>query len=195
MCVCHSVRSHASLASDEAYGHPHPFLISAWSIAGCCDAVRGEPCQSGGTVTFQRTGITPLTLLLWLEFIPGSPGDDLTLFMLHQDAGGCLKLLCSSRPSLSLFRRPLKHQEKTYLFIFQGFFSFSSPTFYYFPLARLHAVFKLLLHPDVYWTYNSQSRSHCHLKIIYHTICSFSYGVSHLFYLVFLEKHTCTEWG
>lgn len=49
------------------------FLISMWSIAGCCDAVHGEPCRSRETVTFQRTGITLLTLLLWLEFSLGSP--------------------------------------------------------------------------------------------------------------------------
>lgn len=26
----------------------HPFLISVWSIARCCDAVWGKPCQSRG---------------------------------------------------------------------------------------------------------------------------------------------------
>lgn len=72
---------------------PHPFLISVWSIAGCCDAVRGEPCRSWGIVTFQWTGITLLTFLLWLEFNPRSPRDDLTLFSLCQDA---LTLLCCS---------------------------------------------------------------------------------------------------
>lgn len=96
--ACHCVQICVPLVgvSHPAYSRPHPFLISAWSIAGCCDAVRGEPCQSRGTVTFLQPGITLLTLLLWLEFNPSSPWDDLTLFTLLQDAG------CSSPPPSSL---------------------------------------------------------------------------------------------
>lgn len=120
--ACHCVQICVPLVgvSHPAYSRPHPFLISAWSIAGCWDAVRGEPCQSRGTVTFQQPGITLLTLLLWLEFNPSSPWDDLTLFTLLQHAG------CSSPPPSSLpllCFKLLKPPLQTY-YSLMGFFFF-----------------------------------------------------------------------
>ena len=130
-------------------------------MAGCCDAERGERCRSGGTVTFQRTGITLLTLLLWLEFSPSSPGDDLTLFTPRRDAGGCSELVPHLlHPPLCL--SPISsHVTSASVFLFQCclFFSFffAFSTSFYFLQARLHLAIKSQPHPSshVYRTYIS----------------------------------------
>ncbi len=165
-----------SLVSYTAYSGPHPFLISAWSIAGCCDAVRGEPCQSTGTVTFQRTGITLLTLLLWLEFSPSSPRDDLTLFTLRRDAGGCSELVPLLHPPPSLFLTSAVHSWN----ILCKHISLLMLFFFYFLQAQLHLAFKWLLHPSLHvdWTFlYLPLLPHCHLKIMYHKICNLLLGV------------------
>lgn len=105
-CVhaCHYVHICVSLVgtSHKAYNsRPHPFLISVWSIAGCCDAVRGEPCQSRGTVTFQQPGIT-VDLIVVIRIQPQHP---LRWPHLVHTAPGCWRLFkthSSPRPSPSL---------------------------------------------------------------------------------------------
>lgn len=139
---------------------PHPSLITVWSIAGCCDAVRGEPCRSRGTVTFRRIGITLLTFLLWLEFRPRFPRDDLTLFTLHWDAGGCSKLIPLLHPPPSLFPTTAVHFWNTLRLHFSFsdvffFFFFTCSTSFYFLQAWLHLAFKLLLHSSLHVTESS----------------------------------------
>lgn len=118
-------------------------------MAGCCDAERGEPCQSGGTVTFQRTGITLLTLLLWLEFSPSSLGDDLTLFTLRRDAGGGSKLVPHLlHPPLCLSPISSHVPLQAYFFPCCFFFFFAFSTFFYFLQALLHLAIKSQPHPS-----------------------------------------------
>lgn len=172
-----------SFVSYTAYSRPHPFLISVWSIAGCCDAVRGELCQSRGTVTFQWTGITLLTLLLWLEFSLSSLRDDLTLFTLRRDAGGCSKLVPLLHPTLCLFFTSAVRF--CWLICFQIFFFLNFLSLFLF--SSNIAVLLNYCYIDFYMLnlqYIPHSCSQCHLKITYHKICNFCYGLLLLLYKV-----------
>lgn len=64
----------------------HPFLISVWSIAGCCDAVWGKPCQSRGNsdISVARDYSADLIVMIriqapapplrWPHLVRSSPG-------------------------------------------------------------------------------------------------------------------------
>lgn len=167
-------------------------------MAGCCDAERGEPCQSGGTVTFQRTGITLLTLLLWLEFSPSSLGDDLTLFTLRRDAGGGSKLVPHLlHPPLCLSPISSHVPLQAYFFPCCFFFFLRSQPFSIF---YKHSCISLLNHSHIHRHMFTEpifprSCSHCHLKIMYHKICNFCCGFLLLLCVcvcVFVQKHTHT---
>lgn len=75
----------------------HPFLISVWSIACCCDAVWGKPCQSRGNsdISVARDYSADLIVVIRIQ-APAPPRDDLTLFVLLPDSGGCSKLVSSA---------------------------------------------------------------------------------------------------
>lgn len=147
---------------------PHPFLISVWSIARCCDAVWGKPCQSRGNSDISVARDYSADLIVVIRIQAPAPPPEMTspcsFFSRILEVVQNLFLLLTFSLPLNLRRTHLRPQLQTYCHSI--FFSPTTPTSV--------VAFKFSLSPST-CLLNPGSLPfccQCQPEIMYHKICN-----------------------